>query len=160
MDQLLNLAVKASTGSGMEPWGFVVINDKVEIDLWSEKIKQYLQENLEQYPYLEQYRSWLTNPNFHVFNRANTLLIIYGNKESHWRTYDCTLAAANVMLAAHEMGIGTCWIGFAEYMLNTEEFKEKYQVPENYELVCPMSIGYMKKQLSEPKRKEPVVFYR
>ncbi|HIS61107.1 MAG TPA: hypothetical protein IAC14_02480 [Candidatus Scybalomonas excrementigallinarum] len=25
------------------------------------------------------------------------------------------------MLAAHEMGSGTCWIGFEEYMRNTKE---------------------------------------
>ena len=31
------------------------------------------------------------------------------------------------MLAAHDIGIGTCWIGFAEYMLNTDEFKQKHR---------------------------------
>ena len=160
MNKLLDLATKASTGSGMEPWGFVVLNNKDEINDWSEKIKKYLLEHMEEYPYLAQYEGWLQNPKFSVFNHSNTLLIIYGNKESHWKTYDCSLAAGNIMLAAHEMGIGTCWIGFAEYMLNTDEFKQKYNVPENYELVCPMSIGYMKRKLTPPKRKEPVVFYR
>lgn len=158
IDKLLLFGTKASTGSGMEPWGFVVIKNKEEINDWSEKIKSYLLENINQFPYLEQYISWLENPKYSVFNHANTLLVIYGNKESHWRTYDCSLAAANIMLAAHEMGIGTCWIGFAEYMLNTPEFKKQYHVPENYELVCPMSIGYMKTKLSVPKRKTPIIF--
>lgn len=160
MDKLLNLATKASNGSAMEPWGFVVLNDKDEIDSWSEKIKKYLLEHMNEYPYLAQYESWLSNSKYSVFNHAHTLLIIYGNNESHWKTYDCSLAAGNIMLAAHETGIGTCWIGFAEYMLNTKEFKQKYNVPENYELVCPMSIGYIKKKLTPPKRKEPVIFYR
>jgi len=62
------------------------------------------------------------------------------------------------MLAAHEMGIGTCWIGFAEYMLNTKEFKEQYGVPLNYELVCPMSMGYPKTKLASSKRKAPLIF--
>lgn len=64
------------------------------------------------------------------------------------------------MLAAYEIEIGTCWIGFAEYMLNAAEFKQKYNVPENYDLVYPMSIGYMKTKLTPPKRKKTVVFYR
>ena len=126
MNKLLDLATKASTGSGMEPWGFVVLNDKEEINSWSEKIKEYLLKHMEEYPYLNQYEEWLKNPKYSVFNHSNTLLIIYGNKESHWKTYDCSLAAGNIMLAAYEMGIGTCWIGFAEYMLNTDEFKRKY----------------------------------
>lgn len=45
-------------------------------------------------------------------------------------------------------------------MLNAAEFKQKYNVPENYDLVCPMSIGYMKTKLTPTKRKKPVVFYR
>ena len=144
MDKLIELGTMASTGSGMEPWGFVVLNNKEEINQWSEKIKAHL----------------LENTKYSVFNHANTLLIIYGDKNSHWRTYDCSLAAGNIMLAAHEMGIGTCWIGFAEYMLNTDEFKQKYNIPENFELICPMSIGYMKKRLDQPKRKKPTIFYR
>ena len=160
MDKLIELGTMASTGSGMEPWGFVVLNNKEEINQWSEKIKAHLLENMDNFPYLIQYKSWLENPKYSVFNHANTLLIIYGDKNSHWRTYDCSLAAGNIMLAAHEMGIGTCWIGFAEYMLNTDEFKQKYNIPENFELICPMSIGYMKKRLDQPKRKKPAIFYR
>lgn len=158
MEKLLQLGTKASTGSGMEPWGFVVINDKDEINEWSEKIKKHLLDNIENFPYLMQYKSWLESRKYSVFNHANTLLVIYGNKDSHWRVYDCSLAAGNIMLAAHEMGIGTCWIGFGEYMLNTKEFKERYHVPEHYELVCPMSMGYMKEKLNEPKRKAPLIF--
>lgn len=160
LNELIVLGTKASTGSGMEPWGFVVLNDKEEIDMWSERIKAHLLDNFQDYPYLHRYESWLNNPKFSVFNHAGTLLVIYGNTDSHWYKYDCTLAAGNIMLAAHSKGIGTCWIGFAEYMLNTEEFKNRYNVPSGYELVCPMTMGYMKSgvTLNPPKRKEPIIF--
>ncbi|MBV7274738.1 nitroreductase family protein [Clostridium sp. PL3] len=155
---LIELGTKVSTGSGMEPWGFVIIKNKDEIDSLSETSKKYLLENLEKYPYLHQYEEWLKSPEYSIFNHANTLLLIYGNTESHWYVYDCSLAAGNIMLAAHSMEIGTCWIGFAEHTLNTKEFKEKHGVPEQYELVCPMSMGYMKTKLTPPKRKEPIIF--
>lgn len=158
LTELITLGTKAPNGSAKEPWGFVMIQDKAEIDSWSEKIKTYLLENFHQYPYLHQYEGWLKNPKFSVFNHANTILIIYGNTDSHWYRYDCSLAAGNIMLAAHEMGIGTCWIGFAEYMLNTKEFKEQYGVPLHYELVCPMSMGYPKTKLASSKRKAPLIF--
>ncbi|NMM62572.1 nitroreductase family protein [Clostridium sp. P21] len=158
LTNLIELGTKAATGSGMEPWGFVIIQDKNEIDSLSEMTKHYLLNNLEKYPYLQQYENWLKNPGYSIFNRANTLLIIYGNTESHWYVYDCSLATGNIMLAANSMNIGTCWIGFAEHTLNTKEFKEKHGVPENFELVCPMSMGYMKTKLTSPKRKSPLIF--
>lgn len=160
--ELIDLGTKASTGSGMEPWGFVILNDKEEINLWSEKIKSHLLSNIDNYPYLHQYLNWLKDPKFSVFNHSHTLLVIYGNTDSHWFKYDCTLAAENIMLAAYAQGIGTCWIGFAEYMLNTKEFKSRYGVPDGYELVCPMTIGYIKDGtiLNAPKRKKPIVFNR
>lgn len=159
ISELITLGTKASTGSNQQPWGFVVIKDQEEIQILSEDIKKDLLKNFEQYPYLEQYKSWLTNPKFNVFNHSSYLMIIYGDTSSHWYAYDCTLAAGNIMLAAHEMGIGTCWIGFAEHLCNTPEFKEKYNVPSDFELVCPITMGYMKTQLSNPTREEPKVFY-
>ena len=157
MKILLDCGVKAPNGSGMEPWAFVVINGREEIDEWSEKIKDYIREHMEDYPYLKQYESWMNNPKFSVFNRASTVIAICGNRESHWRVYDCSLAAGNIMLAAHSMGIGTCWIGFAEYMFNTKEFKERYRIPEEYDVICPMSLGYRKVEQKPPVRKEPVI---
>lgn len=158
IQELLTLGTKASTGSNEQPWGFVVIQDKEEINNLSNEIKTYLLKNFEKYPYLHQYETWLKNDKYSVFNHAPSLIIIYGNTDSHWYLYDCSLAAGNIMLAAHSMGIGTCWIGFAEYYLNTPEFKLKYNIPENYELVAPLSCGYMKVTLEVPKRKPPVIF--
>lgn len=156
--ELLTLGTKAPTGSYGQPWGFVVIQNKEEIQNLSEATKKYILENFDQYPYLQQYQAWLTNSTYSVFNHASCLIIIYGDTNSHWYIYDCSLAAGNIMLAAHSMNIGTCWIGFAEHTFNTAEFKKKYNVPEHYELACPMSVGYMKTSLSAPKRKDPVIF--
>lgn len=158
INQLIELGTMASTGSGMEPWAFLVIKNREEIENWSEKIKTHIRENIEIFPYMQQYESWLTNPKFSVFNNAGTLLVIYGNTASHWYVYDCTLAAGNIMLAAHSKGIGTCWIGFAEYMFNTDEFKKQYGVPLDYNVVCPLSMGYTKGTAKPPVRKPPIIF--
>lgn len=157
--ELITLGTKAATGSNHQPWGFVVIQDPAEIEALSGDIKEYLRNNLEQYPYLSQYESWLNNEKYSVFNHAPTLIVIYGDASSHWYVYDCSLAAGNIMLAAHSMGIGTCWIGFAEYWLNTPEFKRGHGVPESYGLAATLGCGYMKAPpVTPPKRNPPVVF--
>lgn len=160
IEQLIALGTKTATGSGNEAWGFVIITDKNEMKQLSDETKEYLLENFGKYPYLHQYESWLKNENYNIFYDAPCLLIVYGDTNSHWYTYDCTLAAGNIMLAANEYGLGTCWIGFAEHSLDTLEIKEKYNVPLNYKMVCPMVIGYPKAELTPPRRKPANIFYQ
>jgi len=158
MEQLIVLGTKAATGSNLQPWAFLHIQDKEKLDAMSEQIKKELFENIDQYSHLKQYQKWLTNPEFHVFNRAQEALVIYGDTRSFYYREDCSLAAANIMLAAHDMGIGTCWLGFAEFHMNTPEFKAEYNIPEYYAHVCTMSMGYSCTELSPPKRVRPIIF--
>ena len=158
VERLVGLGVKAPTGSGMEPWGFVVIQDEAKIDALSDAIKRKILNNLEAYPQFSQYESWLRNEKYHIFNKAGTVLIIYGDNASAWNVYDCSLVAGNIMLAAENEGIGCCWIGFAEAMFNDPEFKAAHHVPENFHLVSTLSMGYTKVPVPPCKRKDPVYF--
>ena len=158
LQKLLQLAVKAPTGSGMEPWGFVVLQDVQEINALSESIKQKVLEHLEEYPQFAQYESWLRSERYHIFNQAGTVVVIYGDTASPWHVYDCSLAAGNLMLAAAEEGLGCCWIGFAEALFNDASFKSAHHVPDNFHLVATLSMGYTKVPVPPCTRKEPVIF--
>ncbi len=160
IDSLVTLGTKAATGSGQQAWGFVIITDKNEMKRLSDETKKYLGENLEKFPYMQQYKTWIMDESYNIFYDAPCLLIIYGDTNSHWYVYDCTLAAGNIMLATGEYGLGTCWIGFAEYVCDTAGFKLKYNVPDNYKLVCPMVVGYPTDQLPPPSRKPAPIFFR
>jgi len=158
LNELITLGTKAATGSNEQPWGFLTIQEEAQINQLSDDIKDYLNKNMESNPAFEKYRSWMTNPKFHVFNKAKTLLVIYGNTKSAWYVYDCSLAAGNIMLAAESMNIGTCWIGFAQTWFNTKNFKKEHNVPVEYELVSTLSMGYKDRQLPPSSRKDPVIF--
>lgn len=158
MERLMVLGTKAATGSNQQPWGFLAIQGKETIKKLSEEIKGELAADLEQYPHLMQYKDWFSNPEFSIFNHASDILMIYANTQTYYYREDASLAAANIMLAAHDIGIGSCWIGFAEYHMNSRAFKEAHHVPEGYELVCTMSLGYEIHELKPPKRKPPVIF--
>lgn len=158
LQKLIDIGTKAPSGSNYQPWGFVVIQDREEVNRLSETIKAYLAERIDEMPGLKQYEKWMTNPKFHLFNRAETLLVVYGDSKTPWYVYDCTMAAYNIMLAAWDMKIGTCWIGFAHQYFNSPEAKAKYNVPADFELVCPMTMGYLKNPLEPNERKPAVVF--
>lgn len=158
IQELLELGTKAASGSFIQPWGFVVIQDRDEIEALAAKIKQELLDSLEANPQFARYEQMFKSQNFNVFNHAPTLLIIYGDTASHMYVYDCTLAAANIMHAAYSMGIGTCWIGFAEQHFKSPEFKKDHGVPDTYELVSTMTCGYILEDRPKPERKPPLVF--
>ena len=100
----------------------------------------------------------LKKPDFSLFNHAENVIAVYGDTESHSYVEDCTLATENIVLAANSMDIGTCWIGFAQFLFNDEEFKTRYNVPENYKLVSTLTLGYMIDRPSKPTRKKAIIF--
>ena len=76
MDRLISLAVKAPTGSGMEPWGFVILRDRAEIDALSDRAKKEILDHMADYPQFTQYETWLKNPKYNIFNHAGTVLVM------------------------------------------------------------------------------------
>ncbi len=58
------------------------------------------------------------------FYNAPVVLIVLAPKEHPNRVYDGSLVMGNMMLAAHSMGIGSCWIHRAKEVMETEEGKE------------------------------------
>ena len=62
------------------------------------------------------------------------------------------------MLAANSMEIGTCWVGFSQFLFDNEEFKTKYNVPQEYKLVSTLTLGYMIARPAKAKRKEAIIF--
>lgn len=121
--ELLTVGTKAATGSGMQPWGFVTLEGREKIAALSDEIKVWLKENFADFPWLAQYREWLDHPNYNIFYDANNIICVYGDTASHWYVYDGTLCTANIMLAAHAKGIGSCWIGFAQDFMDRPEIK-------------------------------------
>ena len=159
IDRLIELGTMAPSAMNKQPWGFVVIQDKEEIDALSEKIKAFLLENIDtKFPSIKRLEGPLQKRDFSIFHHAENLIVIYGNTESDFYTLDCSLAAQNIMLAANSMDIGTCWVGFAQFLFDDEEFKSKYNVLENYKLVSTLTLGYMEERPKKGTRKKAIVF--
>jgi nitroreductase len=159
LEELIRLGTFAATGSNMQPWGFVIVQGKERIAGYNEEVKAELLANLDKYPHLQQYQKGLENPGFSVLNNASNMILIYGSPESYYYKIDCTLAAANIMLAGREMGIESCWIGFGEYYFNSPGFKAAQNVPKEYDLVCVLTVGYPAKPVTQgPTRKDPLIF--
>lgn len=157
VDALLKAATHAPSSMNEQPWAFVVVQDSKELTRWSERVKAHVLKRLKPDSPLIKYRDMLADPDYHVFHHAGTLIIICARPGAHNGEEDCSLAAQNLMLAAHAMGLGTCPIGFARPWLNLAGSKRECAIPATYTAVFPVIVGYPKGETAAVARKEPEI---
>jgi hypothetical protein len=102
----------------------------------------------------------LDNPDFNIFYNAGTLIIICGKPKGPFVVADCWLAAQNLLLAAHAMGLGSCVIGFAVPALNTPEIKTGLGIPAECSAIAPIIVGVPSGEMPPSTRKEPDILAR
>jgi nitroreductase len=71
-------------------------------------------------------------------------------KFGDWMMYDLGLATQNICLTAHALGLGTVVVGLFDH----DKAAAAMQVPDGYELVSMIPLGYPAKRGSGPKRRE------
>lgn len=142
IQELIQTAIWCPSASNIQPWGFVVIQDQEYMKQLSDQSKAIWLANIDNIPRMQQYRGMMENQDYNIFYNAPALVIIYGKKGNVWSKNDCSMLAQNLMLAAWEKGIGSCWIGFAHNVCDTPEFREKYKIADDYELMAPIILGY------------------
>ncbi|MCZ7401844.1 MAG: nitroreductase family protein [Candidatus Methanoperedens sp.] len=160
---LIDCARYAPSGSNMQPWSFLVIQNKEVMQKLSEQGKKAmipLAEKIANNPENEAgFISFLKAKGTNLFYNAPLLVIIFGNKKSVTADWDCAMAAQNMMLAAHSRGIGSCWIGLALPALMDEKILQELGAPHGYKAVAPLIFGYPqgKTATTIPERIEPEV---
>ena len=97
------------------------------------------------------------------FYGAPVVLIVLANKDIRTAVYDGSLVMGNLMHAAHELGVASCWIHRAKEVFETEEGKQILKdlgVEGNYEGVGNCILGYADCEMPEARpRKENYVYY-
>lgn len=161
VEKLIQSAVQAPSAMNSQPWAFAVIQDKAQLKDYSDQAKAFLLSILNEHPPLSRYQAALSNPDFNIFYNADCLLLILTRSAGPHPDQDCCLAAQNVMLTAHALGLGSCWIGFAAPLLNQPAIKEQLNIPNDYSVVAPLIIGYPQgKMPAIPREKPEIVFWK
>lgn len=160
IEKLVQLATQAPSAMNAQPWVFAVFSDKARLEEISTRAKAIVLEGMHEHPALEKYRGALSKRAFNIFYNAPVLVVIYAKPEGPEPETDSCLAAQNFMLAAHNEGLGTCWIGFAKYLLDSAEFKAEVGIPAEYVAAAPMILGYPAVEHPPVPRKTPEVYYR
>jgi len=160
IDRLIEAAMWAPSAMNSQPWAFVIIQDMEILKTISDSSKRFLLENMTNFPALEKYREVLEKDDFNIFYNAPILVTIYAKNNGLYSKEDAALAAQNLMLEAHSIDLGTCWIGFAREYMDLEETKNRFKVSLEYSSVAPIIVGYPEIVPSQGIRNKPMIFYR
>ena len=157
LTQLIDAAIQAPSAMNEQPWHFTVVTDRSLLSRISERAKAYLMEEFDESSHMDHISQTLGDPQFQIFYHAPALIVISAPKSSQWVVEDCAMAAQNLMLAAQAMKLGTCWIGFAQSWLNTDEGRAAIGLAETQIPVAPIIAGHPKgKPPAIPRRKPDV----
>lgn len=100
---------------------------------------------------------------FDPFYGAQELLIVLANKAMPTYLYDGTLVLGNLMNAAADLGVDSCWIHRAKEEFETQEGKELLKslgIEGDYEGIGHLVLGYTAAPLKEAApRKADYVYY-
>ena len=147
LEYILEAARLAPSACNHQPWRFVVIQD--------DKLLQKLQGCYE--------KDW--------FKTAPLCIVICGDHETSWkRKYDgkdhcdidIAIATDHLILAATELGLGTCWV----CAFDPASCREALQLPDALEPIVMVAVGYpqnedvWKTTVKKRKNADEVIIYK
>ena len=101
-------------------------------------------------------------PGTDPFYGAPVVLVVLAPREAPNRVYDGSLVMGNLMLAAHALGLGSCWIHRAREEFDTPEGRAilaDLGVEGDYEGIGHCVLGYPAEVPAPRPRREGRVFY-
>ena len=97
------------------------------------------------------------------FYGAPVVLVVLAETSRRTYVHDGSLVMGNLMLAAHALGVGSCWIHRAQETFNQPEWKEflaSLGLEGDYEGIGNCILGYTDgEEPATPARREGRVFY-
>lgn len=133
---ILKAATLAPSAGNLQPWEFIVVKDKEKREELYEA--SYYQEQVRDAPVVIVVCADLDKASSRYGHRGRTLYCIQ----------DTAAAIQNMLLAAHDIGLGTCWVG----AFDEERVKLIVKLPENLRPVALITLGYPGERPKMPKR--------
>lgn len=131
IEKIINAGTYAPSGANLQPWKFVCVDDPY--------LKREIAEGAK-YFFIKSH---------HVGEAPVLIVCLADLKKSRWAVIDVSLACQNIMLAAHALGLGTCFIG----VFDERRIRELLNIPESYALVGLITLGYPQGQEKAPPRR-------
>ena len=131
---LLESAMQAPSAGDGRPWHFVVIRNRQKLNALADKV----------------------DGGNAMFREAQAAILIVAEPDVEgfpgFYPQDCSCAAQNLQLAAHDLGLGTVWIALWSVKPRLDGLKEIINIPENLKPFAIFPIGVPDEDLGEDYR--------
>lgn len=125
IEAMLKAAMAAPTAVNYQPWRFVVVTDRAQLDAMAEVL-----------PYAK------------MLKQAPLAIVVCGEttwfegRENPYWQQDCSAATENLLLAAEALGLGAVWTGVYPNMQLAEPLGDFLGLPETVQPLCAIPIGH------------------
>jgi nitroreductase len=156
LDAILECACYAPSAMNNQNWHFTAILDLAFI----EKVNEWIVSEIKTSGNLT-LEGILERSNGMVFRNAPCIVIVSTGKQDKFGVINASAATQNMLLAAHSLGIGSCWIGTVGILgmsKRVDEYASQLKLPKGYAPFFGVTLGYSASEVLEaPPRKEGVV---
>ncbi len=159
LDQVLDAAIWAPSGSNSQTWLFTAIQNKEVLHKINDLVKEGFKEWIPDDDYPAKSRSKINSQkeNYNFYYEAPSL-IIASNKKSYTNAIaDCVLGLENIFLAAESLGLGSCYINQLHWLSEDQGIRtylEELGIPKDHMICGAAALGYTKKETKRLPRKE------
>jgi nitroreductase/NAD-dependent dihydropyrimidine dehydrogenase PreA subunit len=97
-----------------------------------------------------------SDPGYHTFFHAPCLILLLADRRAIGGVeYDLGICGQNMVLAAHSLGLGTCYVGLIDALRLYPRFRrERLGIVEPFRIVMSITLGYPKGRIDHPVRRE------
>jgi nitroreductase len=162
--ELLNAIIEAGneapSAMNSQPWRFVVVQEVAAKRKLlgaampnAKKITEGVKDiDPERYESIKKRYAEMPDP---IYYSAPSVVFVIGS--GRYAAHSCPLACENMMLAAHSLGLGSCWVGFGAMVTDDPEVRDLLELQEEEAIFGPILLGYPKGTTNRPLKKEPKV---
>ncbi|MGI6239588.1 MAG: nitroreductase family protein [Christensenellales bacterium] len=128
---LLECAMHAPSARDGRPWRFIVIDERATLDALAER-----------HPYAAMLRQ---------APLCICVCAVEGEIAGYYQQ-DCAAATMNILIAAKETGLGTCWMGVAPREERMADVRDVLSIPEDIAPFNLIAVGYPATERARPAR--------
>lgn len=136
IEKILRAGMQAPSARNKQPWHFVLVKNREMLDKISE-----------------------VHPYAYMLKEAPLGILICGDSEIEttieYIVQDCSAATQNMLLAAHDLGLGAVWLGIFPREQRVKAMRELLEIPEKIIPVSMIAVGYPDEKKSYEDRFKP-----
>lgn len=161
INTIIEAGNQAPSAMNSQPWRFVVVEDKaVKKRLLqaalpnAKKILELVVKDSDpsRYELIMKRYDEMEDP---IYYSAPVILFVIGL--GRYADHSCPLACQNIMLAAHSLELGSCWVAFGSMVTDDAEVKRILELKDDEKIFGPIVIGYPMVYPDPPEKRAPVV---